>query len=115
MQPSNIFLDAQGNSFLGDFGAAVRMGEPLREWTPTFLPIDISQVELAHPSIDNIALVTTVLTALRLLPSVPTGLAHWGMGQPMSFTSKQLCSAVNQVQSQDLRGYLDSLRQQHGP
>ena len=37
-QGSNVFLDAAGNWWLGDFGSAVREGEMIASTTPSFAP-----------------------------------------------------------------------------
>ncbi len=112
MQPSNMFLDANGDSFLGDFGATVRLGEEVRECTPEFLPSDMMEpgiMKKADACIDNWGLAATILTAINQLSSEARESGEWGMRAPVPFTLKQLKAAAAGVKNDELKQVLNTL------
>jgi hypothetical protein len=113
LQPSNVFLDSEGSSYLGDYGAAVKQKEPVREWTDVFMPTDIDSRMLtaAHPCIDAMALAATVLTALRKMPGTRGQQGHQGMATPEPFTLQELREGAQRVENGELRQLLTALTQ----
>ncbi len=113
MQPSNIFLDASGDSFLGDFGATVELGKEVRECTEAFLPTDMEAgvMNEAKACIDNWGLAATMLTAINQLPSEASSSGQWGLRPPAAFTLKQLKAAAAGVKNDQLKQVLNTLLQ----
>ena len=60
VKSDNIFMDAAGNLFLGDFGSACKENERITSTTPTFYHRDLIG-EPAHPQYDWYMLLVTLL------------------------------------------------------
>ena len=71
---SNVFLDAAGAAFLGDFGATVREGDPLREYSPSHMPEEATHGALelaATPALDSWLLLVTLLSKAPVRLALP--------------------------------------------
>ena len=67
VKPSNIFIDFEGNAWLGDYGSSCRVSE-LSEYTggtPMFQCADVDVTD--HEHFDNVCLAVTVLSAIGKL------------------------------------------------
>ena len=71
VKASNVFLDADGCTHLGDFGATTRVGEPLVEFSMSQLPLSEAAFDSAtlraSAQLDDWLLLTTLLDLTRLL------------------------------------------------
>ena len=61
-QPSNLFIDSNGEIDMGAFGGAVPLGDHLKEYSPDYLPADL--LGPATILMDYACLVGTVLEKL---------------------------------------------------
>jgi len=52
IKPSNIFIDSNGRAILGDFGAVVNYGKPIKEWTTAYSLIDDDNETIASLNFD---------------------------------------------------------------
>jgi len=62
VKPANIFVDMNGNWFLGDYGSCVELEKPLGSATSEFLPFF---VEVASKELDEFQLLTTLVVLLN--------------------------------------------------
>lgn len=70
VKPTNIFIDTEGNAFLGDFGSATALGASLfGKGTPEYQPPELNS--RATPQLDFACLATTLAEKANLLPSPP--------------------------------------------
>jgi serine/threonine protein kinase len=120
LQPSNCFVDAAGDVFLGDFGAVVKLGEAARETSQQWLPVDQADglLRCVSPAVDHIMLVSMLALAVGALPqdscfdvedSGGMRALNCGMGVPRQFGMSALTHAVDGVQHAGLRDFLRGL------
>mmetsp|Transcript_10665 Transcript_10665/g.14610 ORF Transcript_10665/g.14610 Transcript_10665/m.14610 type:complete len:333 (+) Transcript_10665:89-1087(+) len=64
IKPSNIFLDNNGDFFLGDFGAATKFGDPIIESSELYFPSDLPKV--ASQIADYYLLIATLLEKMNI-------------------------------------------------
>jgi len=88
VKASNVFLDAQGRAFLGDYGAVSRLGDPLSEFSPSQLPMSEPWFDAAglraSAQLDGWLLLTTLLDVGGLLSpasSHPPARVHAAVGK----------------------------------
>ncbi|KAI9335695.1 kinase-like domain-containing protein [Obelidium mucronatum] len=67
IKPANIFIDADGRYFLGDFGACVRIGANLFEGSVNYVPKKVGFPQVGSAGLDHLLLVVTVLEKLARL------------------------------------------------
>jgi hypothetical protein len=99
IKPPNIFL-FEGDCFLGDYGAAVKTGEPIKEYTVQYYPAD-GDCFHAKEETDMLLLAVTLLEmfgSIRPPPKRSGGL-----------TVHEIKEAINDVKCVDVRGFLLSL------
>jgi hypothetical protein len=119
LQPSNCFVDAAGNVFLGDFGAVVKLEEEARETSQQWLPVDRADglLRCVSAAVDHVMLVSMLALAVGALPrdsffdvedSGGMRALNCGMGVPKHFEMSALTHAVESVQHAGLREFLYS-------
>ena len=59
LKPDNIFLDYNGDAFLGDYGGSTVIGHKIREDSVGYFPSDLGTI--ATPQIDHLLLIVTAL------------------------------------------------------
>ena len=98
IKPSNIFL-FQGDCFLGDYGAAVKIGEQVRERTIKYFPKD-GDFE-AKEETDMYLLAMTLLEMYGTIPRASE--------RKDSLTKGEIHDAIGGVQNEAVRHFLSSL------
>lgn len=96
IKPANVFIRAGATCFLGDYGGATRVGEPVREHTTSYYPTDVGRY--AKKETDFLLLIVTLLEMFGSIPSPPT---------PMSVG--EIKSRVANVEEEDVKSFLNEL------
>jgi serine/threonine protein kinase len=103
IKPSNIFVDAAGSFFLGDYGATMKLGEEAKELTHAYVlrnsdaEAQLDEVERkASQAVDYGLLATTLMSKLCA-------------GLPLPCTKAQLARAVDDIELEPLKAMLTSL------
>ena len=96
IKPANVFISAGATCFLGDYGGATKVGEPVREHTTSYYPTDAGRS--AKKETDFLLLVVTLLEMSGSIPSPPS---------PMS--ADEIKSKVSHVEDDDVKIFLNEL------
>ena len=98
IKPSNVFL-FEGACYLGDFGAATKTGDPIRERTIKYYPTD-GDFD-AKEETDFYLLAMTLLETFGEIPMASE--------RNNSLTKKEIHEAIDTVGNNDFREFLVSL------
>ena len=99
VKPGNIFIDSSGQVYLGDFDAALNIGQTVTRTTPTFLPREMAVLQVrgllvATPAVDFGMLACTLMYML----------------DPNYHSSPSVVELDRQAQSRDLNGFSELSR-----
>lgn len=71
IKPSNLYLDADGNCYIADYGAVTKFGEYPTAFTSNYLPSELHQTRTSELN-DKYCLIATMLQLLQKKPVVVT-------------------------------------------
>ena len=95
-KPANVFISGGATCFLGDYGGATKVGEPVREHTVSYYPTDVGQY--AKKETDYLLLIITLLETFGAIPSPPS---------PMSVA--EVASKVANLDDDTVKTFLNDL------
>ena len=64
LKPENLFIDSDMIVDIGDFGGAEKVGDPLTEMTPQYIPEDLYDQRVSSPAIDWMCLINSAFDFL---------------------------------------------------
>ena len=96
IKPANVFISGGATCFLGDYGGATKVGEPVREHTVSYYPTDVGQY--AKKETDYLLLIITLLEMFGAIPSPPS---------PMSVA--EVASKVANLDDDTVKTFLNDL------
>lgn len=101
VKPSNVFLFEEA-CYLGDYGAAVKTGDPIRERTTKYYPTDGDFH--ASEETDMYLLAVTLLEMFGAIPQAP---------ERVPMAKQEIHEKVASVQNDEIRSFLNSLFDGH--